>query len=461
MNVVVYGAGYVGLVSAACFAHMGHRVVCVDVDEARIAALLDGQCPLHEEGLPAMLKEQIHANRLVFTSNLSEAVPSASLHVIAVGTPGREDGSADLSQVYDVASQVVKHAATDGVLVIKSTVPVGTGDLLAAHVHRQLQEQKKNQRIHLASNPEFLREGSAVYDFLNADRIVIGGNRAALDTLTRFYEPLVQKGIPLLTMSQRSAELTKYAANALLATKISFINYISQLAQQTGANIDEVREGMALDHRIGPHFLQPGIGYGGSCFPKDVKALSHSARLAGLETRLLDAVERVNHQQKQWLVRQLSTFFNEKLAGLNIGLWGLAFKPGTDDLREASSLVILKALLDAKANVFVYDPAAMNPARELFKGEAAITWLSSARDVLQHKLHALAIITEWPEFKHYPLVELQKQLGTAPVFDGRNCYCLEAATQAGLLYYSVGRPVVNQPLRQNAPEEASVHEEIV
>lgn len=460
MNVVVYGAGYVGLVSAVCFAQMGHQVACVDVDEARIAALIEGQCPLHEEGLPALLQEQIQNNRLVFTTDVSQAVPSASLHVIAVGTPGQDDGSADLSQVYDVASQVVEHTRRDCVLVIKSTVPVGTGDLLAAHVGRLLQKQNKSLRIHLASNPEFLREGSAVYDFLNADRIVIGGNEAAIAALTRFYEPLIQKGIPLLAMSQRSAELTKYAANALLATKISFINYMSQLAQQWGANIDEVREGMALDHRIGPHFLQPGIGYGGSCFPKDVKALSHSARLAGLDTRFLEAVERVNHQQKQWIVGQLSAYFNEKLAGLNIGLWGLAFKPGTDDLREASSLVILKALLQAKANVFVYDPAAMGRARELFKEEVGITWLGSAEAVLQQKLHALAIITEWSEFKHYPLDELQKNLGTAPIFDGRNCYRLEAAADAGLLYYSIGRPVVNQSFRQTAPK-TSLHEETV
>lgn len=443
MIVSVYGAGYVGLVSAACLAKLGHQVICADINEERIAMLLRGECPIYEEQLPELLQEQQATGRLCFTSELSAAIKQATIHIIATGTPGLADGSADLSQVFAVASRVAREVEKEGVLLTKSTVPVGTGDAVQERVDEELRRAGRNVKLHVASNPEFLREGTAVYDFLNADRIILGGEQDALNPLQALYQPLVDEGIPLLIMSRRSAELTKYSANAMLACKISFMNQISRIAEKLGANIDEIRQGMSFDHRIGPYFLQAGIGYGGSCFPKDVRALVQTAKTVDIEADLLQAVDSVNQRQKNWVFEQLMKHFAERLQGLTIGIWGVAFKPGTDDLREASSLVAMNALLATGAKLAVFDPVAMPAARQLFDEQSAIRWCESAETVLDNSIDALVIATEWPQFKTCDLVFLAKKLGQSPLIDGRNCFELAKVMAAEFAcYYSVGRPPV-------------------
>ncbi|MDI9817700.1 MULTISPECIES: UDP-glucose/GDP-mannose dehydrogenase family protein [unclassified Legionella] len=445
MIIAVYGAGYVGLVSAVGFAKLGHQVICADVDEEKIARLIAGECPIHEKQLPELLQEQRQSHRLEFTNNLAEAIKTATVHLIATGTPGLADGQADLSQVFAVVSRIAKEAEKDGILVTKSTVPVGTGDRIQAQMDKELAHYGKKITITVASNPEFLREGTAIYDFLNADRIIIGGEERALATLKLVYQPLVEKGIPLLTMSRRSAELAKYSANALLACKISFINQISQLAEQLGANIDEIRQGIALDHRIGPHFLYAGIGYGGSCFPKDVRALIQTSRSLNINTNLWEAIGEINEIQKNWVFKQLSSHFAHELQGLTIGIWGLSFKPDTDDLREASSLVAIKALLASGVQLRLFDPAAMSAAKKILPENAAICWCDSAKAVLDEQLDALVIMTEWSEFKNFCLNYLKDKLGNAPLIDGRNCFDLTQVAAAQLpWYYSVGRPLIQK-----------------
>ena len=443
MIVSVYGAGYVGLVTAACLAKLGHFVTCADINEQRITLLLGGECPIYEEQLPELLNEQRVSGRLHFTADISAAIKRAEVHIVATGTPSLADGNADLSQVFTVATKLAQEAELDSILVIKSTVPVGTGDAIQTHVDSELALCGKAIKIVVASNPEFLREGTAVQDFLNADRVILGGEPRAFAILGLMYQPLVEQGIPILTMSRRSAELTKYSANAMLACRISFINQISRLADELGANIDEIRQGIALDPRIGPHFLQAGIGYGGACFPKDVRALIQTAKAVGVDTNLLDAIEAINRLQKNWVFEQINKHFNQKLTGLTIGIWGLSFKPGTDDLREASSLVAIVALLQAGAKLRVFDPAAVPAAQQLLANYMTISWCNSAESVFTENLHALVIATEWPQFKSIPLDFLCQKLGDAPLFDGRNCFELSAVIAAQLpYYYSVGRPSI-------------------
>ncbi len=444
MMISVYGAGYVGLVSGVCFAKLGHSVICADINQERIEKLQAGQCPIYEAQLPELLIEQINSGRLQFTADVQQAVRSANIHFIATGTPSLEDGSADLSQVFAVAKQVASGIQQDGILVTKSTVPVGTGDQLEHCVKEELAKCNSTYRLEIASNPEFLREGSAVHDFLHADRVVIGGVPYALEVLTDLYQPLTAQGIPLLSMSRKSAELTKYTANAMLACKISFMNQISRIAEKVGADIDEIREGIALDHRIGPHFLQAGIGYGGSCFPKDGRAIIQTAKNVGENSELLAAVDKVNELQKQWAGEQLHDHFKGRLNNKTIAIWGLAFKPGTDDMREASSLVIINALLTSGAMVRLYDPVAMDAARQLIPSSSSIQWCNSAEEAIAEGVDALVIATEWPIFKNYSLSSLQHSLQHAPVIDGRNCYTLDNAAQAKLVYYSVGRPRIHQ-----------------
>lgn len=447
MIISVYGAGYVGLVSAACLAKLGHRVTCIDINEQRIALLNNGGCPIHENDLPELLKEQQTNGGLSFSSNLKSAIQQATIHIIATGTPGLADGSADLSQVFTVASQVANEIESDGILVTKSTVPVGTGDKLQLLVNQCLEARSSPLKLTLASNPEFLREGTAVYDFLRADRIVIGGEEKALRTLRLMYQPLMEQGIPLVEMSLRSAELTKYAANAMLACRISFMNQMSQLAEKLKANIDDIRVAIGLDPRIGSTFLLAGIGYGGSCFPKDVRALEQIAESVGVDPQFLKAIDAVNNQQKMWVVKQLNRHFSEKLGGLTIGLWGLSFKPGTDDLREASSLVVIRDLLAAGAQLLAFDPVAMSGVQQLFAEENALVFCASPESILEKRLDALVILTEWPEFKNFSLDTIARQLGQAPLIDGRNCFELSKVSEAKLAtYYSVGRPaIVNSP----------------
>lgn len=443
MNISVYGAGYVGLVTAACFAKIGHKVTCADVNRERIQKITQGICPIYEENLPELLLQQQLAGNLIFTDDVVDAIEFSAIHFIATGTPSNEDGSADLLQVFSVAKQIAMHTQKDCLIVTKSTVPVGTGDEIVQQIQEQLTQLKKSVNIELISNPEFLREGSAVSDFLNADRIIIGGEPNALNQLKSVYQPLTKNGIPLLCMSRVSAELAKYTANAMLACKVSFINQISRLAEKLGANIDEVREGISLDHRIGPHFLQAGIGYGGSCFPKDNRALIHTAKKLDIESPLLNAIEEINVWQKEWVLEKLNHFFNFDLTNLTIAMWGLSFKPGTDDLREASSLVIINALLKVGASLRLYDPVAMPAAKELITTSDCLTWCETPEQAL-FTCDALVIATEWPEFINFSLPQLKTLLGDKPLFDGRNCFSLSAVKDAKLaFYYSVGRPILS------------------
>lgn len=441
MKITVFGAGYVGLVSAVCLAKIGHAVHCVDVNESRITALIAGECPIYEAQLPELLTEQQQLQKLTFDTHW---LSDADIYLIAVGTPGLDDGNPDLSQVFALAEHIAEKAEQDCVVIIKSTVPTGTGDRVEKRMIQRLQQLDKALQIAVVSNPEFLREGRAVADFLQADRIIAGGTPTALETVKQMYQPLIDKGTPFLMMDRCSAELSKYAANAMLACKISFINQISQLAEHTGADIESVRQAIGSDSRIGGQFLQAGVGYGGSCFPKDVRALAKSAQQYGLDTSLLESIEAVNTIQKNWIVKKLLQHYSGKLYGLTIALWGLAFKPETDDLREASSLVIMNALLEAGATLRVYDPVAMPAAKKLFSLAQAIVWCDNAQEVFCDELAALAIVTEWSEFKQFPLSILREGLSqNAIVIDGRNCFDLSAVQAIGLpVYYSVGRPLI-------------------
>ncbi|KTD19048.1 UDP-glucose dehydrogenase family protein [Legionella jordanis] len=442
MNISVYGAGYVGLVSAACLASLGHEVVCADIDAEKIALLQQGGCPLHEKDLKELLDEGREKKNLQFTKDLSFAIANSDLHFIATGTPSSPDGSADLSQVFSVCEKIAREINRDAVLLIKSTVPVGTGDEVFSFTKEILLRENKSCTIDVVSNPEFLREGNAVSDFLNAERIVAGGSEAALRAVQRLYQPLLDKGIPFLRMNRRSSELTKYAANTMLACKISFMNQLSRIAEAAGANIDDIRLGMGYDKRIGTEFLFPGVGYGGSCFPKDVRALCATAKTFHVNTNLIEAIEAVNIMQKNWVYETLETLFKGQFKGRTIGIWGLAFKPETDDLREASSLNLIQSLLKVNARMKLYDPAAMQNAQKVLSGEKLIQYCESA-SLAATDVDALVIMTEWSEFKQYSLQKLSLQLKNAPLVDGRNCYSLESIKHADIAcYVSVGRPGV-------------------
>ncbi|ASQ44772.1 UDP-glucose dehydrogenase family protein [Legionella clemsonensis] len=445
MNVSVYGAGYVGLVSAACLASLGHKVVCADIDAKKIGLLQQGSCPLHEKNLKELLENSCKTKQLQFTQDLSFAVSQSELHIIATGTPSLPDGAADLSQVFSVAEKIAQEIKQDTILLIKSTVPVGTCDEVSTFTKQILSVRRKNYKIDVVSNPEFLREGNAVSDFLEAERIVAGGDETALGEVQRLYQPLLDKGIPFLCMSRTSAELTKYAANTLLACKISFINQISRIAEAAGADIDDIRLGIGYDKRIGSEFLLPGIGYGGSCFPKDVRALRATAKAFQLDAGLIEAIEAINNRQKNWAYETLEGHFKGQLEGRTIGIWGLAFKPDTDDLREASSLNLIHSLLKANVRVKLYDPQAMLHAQKMLKGHEAIQWCESA-SFAATEVDALVIVTEWSEFKNYSLQKLAAQLKKAPLIDGRNCFSLAVIKNSSLAcYYSVGRPTVVNP----------------
>lgn len=440
MSIAIFGAGYVGLVSAACFAKLGHHVVCVDVDEARIQQLKAGQNPLFEQGLSELLLEQRHTGRLQFSSNIPEVIQQTNLYIVATGTPCDEQSHADLSQVYAVVEAIARHAKNKALLVIKSTVPVGSCRKIQIYLNEALDRNQNAAKIDVVSNPEFLREGHAVNDFLQPDRIIIGGDAQLSKPLQQLYQPIVDQGVPLLSLSLESAELAKYAANAMLACRISFINQMSQIAEKTGAMIDEVSHAIGLDSRIGPHFLQAGIGYGGSCFPKDLRALIQTANAIEVNVPLLESIETINRMQRQWVMNKVKHHFNQNLANKTIGLWGLAFKPGTNDLREACSLEIVQALLSAGARVIIYDPVAVFNAQQYFADQAAVIWCDSANAVIEQPIDALVIATEWNEFKHFDLNQLQQHIGMTPIVDGRNCFDWSTMMHMGFIYYSVGRP---------------------
>ena len=448
MKITIIGSGYVGLVSGACFADVGNTVLCLDVDERKIAMLNSGGIPIHEPGLDAMVARNAQAGRMLFSTSYDAAVAHAEVIFLAVGTPPDEDGSADLTHILSAARSIGQRIAAPMVVVDKSTVPVGTADKVRAAIQGEL--DKRGVRIDFAvvSNPEFLKEGAAIDDFMKPDRIVVGSDDARATKLMRqLYGPFSRNHEKLVEMDIRSAELTTYAANAMLATRISFMNELANLAEVLGADIEAVRLGMGLDARIGPQFLYAGMGYGGSCFPKDVKALIKTASTLDQQLHVLNATETVNDNQKNVLFNKLCRFYGGAagLAGKTIALWGLSFKPNTDDMREAPSLVLIRALFGAGAKVRVYDPVASHEARRVLAaehGEArlaqSLVVAASARDAAQDA-DALVLVTEWKEFRAPDFTGLAQTLRSKAIFDGRNIYDPDTVAAAGLRYEGIGR----------------------
>jgi len=432
------GTGYVGLVTGACFAEVGNEVLCLDLDEAKIRTLESGGIPIYEPGLAEVVKRNVAAGRLHFTTDVARAVRFGTVQCIAVGTPPGEDGSADLQHVLAAARNIGRHMTEYRVVVDKSTVPVGTADKVRAAIAEELARRGVAASFAVVSNPEFLKEGAAVEDFMRPDRVVVGSDDAQATQIMRtLYAPFQRNHERFFLMDVRSAELTKYAANAMLATRISFMNELANLAERLGADIEEVRKGIGSDPRIGYQFLYAGIGYGGSCFPKDVKALIHTAGQAGGALPVLEAVEQVNAEQKHVLARKILKRFG-KLGGRRIAVWGLAFKPNTDDMREAPSRVLIEDLVAGGASVSAYDPVAMPAARKDFSDLKGIAYADSPLAALEGA-DALAVVTEWKEFRSPDFQEIRARLKTPAVFDGRNLYDPEDMRRAGLEYYPVGR----------------------
>jgi UDPglucose 6-dehydrogenase len=439
MRVTIFGSGYVGLVTGACLADAGNHVVCIDVDAAKIERLKAGEVPIHEPGLEALIRRNAEAGRLEFTTDVVRGVAHGLYQLIAVGTPPGEDGSADLSHVLTVARSIGTHLSRYCVVITKSTVPVGTADKVYAEMTRTLAARGAEVEFDVVSNPEFLKEGAAVNDFMRPDRVVIGsGSARATELMRALYEPFIRNHDRLIVMDIRSSELTKYAANAMLATKISFMNELANIAEKVGADIEKVRIGIGSDPRIGYSFIYPGTGYGGSCFPKDVQALIRSAHDAGHEPQILGAVEEVNARQKTVLFGKIQQHFKGQLRGLTIALWGLAFKPQTDDMREAPSRTLIDLLVKAGAQVRAYDPVAGNEARRLYQGVAGFELAKNAYEAAAGA-DALAIVTEWQEFRSPDFERLRESLRTAVIFDGRNLYDPNMVSRFGLTYYAIGR----------------------
>jgi UDPglucose 6-dehydrogenase len=439
MRVTIFGSGYVGLVTGACLADAGNDVLCVDVDAKKIEGLKRGEIPIHEPGLDALIKTNSDAERLRFTTSAAEGVAHGQLQLIAVGTPPDEDGSADLQYVLAVARSIGEHMTEYKVVVTKSTVPVGTAEKVGAAVAGSLTARSVEIEFDVVSNPEFLKEGAAIEDFMRPDRVVVGADNPRVTELLRaLYEPFTRSREKIIVMDVKSAELTKYAANAMLATKISFMNELSNMAERFGADIEKVRVGIGSDSRIGYHFIYPGLGYGGSCFPKDVQALGRSARGAGYTPALLDAVEAVNKAQKQVLFDKITRHYGGNLTGKTFAVWGLAFKPGTDDMREAPSRVLLEALWKAGAKVRAFDPAAAKEARRIWGERDDLALTLRAREALDGA-DALVIVTEWKEFRSPDFDYLKKTLKAPVVFDGRNLYDPVAMKKQGFRYYAIGR----------------------
>jgi len=439
MRISIVGTGYVGLVTGACLADAGNNVFCLDLDEKKVATLNSGGLPIYEPGLEAVVARNRAAGRLTFSTDVAASVAHGELQFIAVGTPPGEDGSADMSHVIAAARAIGRHMDGYRVIVDKSTVPVGTADKVRAEVERELAARGVSLPFSVVSNPEFLKEGAAIEDFMRPDRIVIGADdKHAIELLRHLYAPFQRNHERIMLMSVRSAELTKYAANAMLATRISFMNDLANLAEKLGADIEEVRRGIGSDPRIGYHFLYPGTGYGGSCFPKDVKALQKTGEDAGNPLRVLAAVEAVNSAQKGVLAAKIRARFGADLRGRRIALWGLAFKPNTDDMREAPSLTLIADLLAAGATVQAYDPVAMHEAQKLLGSESRITFADSAMAALDG-CDALAIATEWQEFRSPDFDAIRARLGTPAIFDGRNLYDPSTMRSLGIEYFPIGR----------------------
>jgi UDPglucose 6-dehydrogenase len=439
MKITVIGTGYVGLVSGTCLADVGNDVLCLDLDANKIRILNEGGIPIYEPGLEAMVKKNVAAGRLRFTTNVEAAVSHGVLQFIAVGTPPDEDGSADLQYVVAAARNVGRYMDGYRVVIDKSTVPVGTADKVRAAIAEELKARGATFDYSVVSNPEFLKEGAAVEDFMKPDRIVVGADDArAVELMRELYAPFQRNHERLILMDVKSAELTKYAANAMLATRISFMNELANLAEKLGADIELVRKGIGSDPRIGFHFLYPGVGYGGSCFPKDVQALIRTASEAGQGLKVLQAVEDANEAQKTVLGGKIAKRMGQDLSGKVFALWGLAFKPNTDDMREAPSLVLIKELLARGASVQAYDPVATHEAQRMLGENPRITYAKSPMDALEGA-DALAIVTEWKEFRSPDFTAIKGRLKTPVIFDGRNLYEPAAPRRAGLEYYAIGR----------------------
>lgn len=439
MKLTIYGVGYVGLVTGACLAEMGHQVLCVDIDAEKIVLLRQGCVPIYEPGLEPLLKKNYQEGRVDFTTDTAAGVAHADVQIIAVGTPPQEDGSADLQHVLAVAKNIANHMQTAKLIVNKSTVPVGTADRMNGVIAAELARRQVKLHFTVASNPEFLKEGSAIEDFMKPDRIILGINHPEAEAeLRQIYAPFNRNHDRILVMDVRSAELTKYAANAMLATKISFINEIANLAERLGADIEKIRVGIGSDPRIGYDFIYPGCGYGGSCFPKDVRALIHTAQSVGYPTELLTAVEGVNQRQKNNLFAKVHYHFRGDLAGKVFAVWGLAFKPNTDDVREASSLRLLEALWAKGAIVQAFDVQAMAAIHKIY-GPRPDLKLMPNKEAALHQAEALIICTEWPAFRAPDFAFIKNELKQPLIFDGRNLYDPTHLRNKGFIYYAIGR----------------------
>ena len=440
MNITVIGSGYVGLVSGACFAEMGNSVTCLDIDPVKIEKLKQGHIPIFEPGLEQMVLKNVKNKNLLFTTNLGEAISDAEIVFIAVGTPMGDDGSADLQYVLAVAKSIGETMVKELVVVDKSTVPVGTADQVKATIQKELELRNSDLEFDVVSNPEFLKEGAAINDFMKPDRVVIGADsEAAFKKMREIYSPFFRSHDRFITMDIRSAEMTKYAANAMLATKISFMNEIANICEKVGADANQVRIGIGSDQRIGYSFIYPGAGYGGACFPKDLKALTNIAKENGYTAQLISAVEKVNDAQKLVIAQKIIARFGEDLTGFTFGIWGLAFKPGTDDMREAPSIHTIKELVKRGAIIKAYDPKAVNQAKEYFlKGIEKITYVASKYEVLKDSV-ALILLTEWKEFRSPDFEVLKNQMKNPIIFDGRNQYIAYDLDNKGFEYYRIGK----------------------
>jgi len=441
MNLCIVGTGYVGLVSAACFAEMGNTVTCVDVNPVVVESLRSGSVHIFEPGLEALVRRNILGNRLLFTGFLGDGLENAEIVFICVGTPPQEDGSCDLSYVDAVATAIGRSIEKTVIVVNKSTVPVGTVDRVREIIATELAARNLPLVFHVVSNPEFLKEGDAVNDFMKPDRVVIGTESAeAANAMRALYEPFARSREKIMIMGPRSAEMTKYAANCMLATKISFINEIATICEQVGADVRDVRVGIGADHRIGYHFIYPGLGYGGSCFPKDVKALIHTAKEIGLVPELLDSVEAVNARQKVAMAHRIVKYFADKggVAGKKLALWGLAFKANTDDMRESAALDIIKELTDRGMHVVAYDPVAMENAQKFLRNNTLVSFSETQDDALEGA-DGLLIATEWNQFRTPDFAKIKKVLSRPVIFDGRNLYSPSYLEKLGFTYICVGR----------------------
>ena len=441
MKITIVGTGYVGLVSGTCFAEMGNAVTCVDIDVKKIEGLRNGVIPIYEPGLEDMVQRNINNKTLFFSTDLSECLHEVDMVFIAVGTPMGEDGSADLKYVLEVAKSIGEHMSTSIIVVDKSTVPVGTADKVKAAINKSLESRGEQIAFHVVSNPEFLKEGDAISDFLRPDRVVVGtDSEEAADQLRRLYAPFFRSSMDrMLVMDVKSAEMTKYVANAMLATKISFMNEVANICEIVGADVNKVRIGIGSDKRIGYSFIYPGSGYGGSCFPKDVKALKKTAEEAGYNARMLNAVEEVNNDQKLVIADKVINHFGDNLLGKTFAVWGLAFKPGTDDMREAPAIYVIDRLTRQGAKVVAYDPKARHEAESFYlKDNQAVSYVDSKYEAIKDA-DALILLTEWKEFRAPDFVEIKKLLKSPVIFDGRNQYDDERLKEMNFMYYQIGK----------------------